>query len=221
MSGWSNSPQSVSGADGWTHFPPNTTGGGGGSGTVTDITSVHPALDATPNPITGSGTLGLLPFIGDSGSGGTEGIVPAPAIGDASADKFLHADGTWQTPAGGGGPMYARGTWTNGGFAIDATTAPRIYVYFPTAGTITGVSLLTNGGTGSCVVDIIHCVYANFPTMSSIAAAAKPTITSNVKYLDTTLTGWTTAVSAGDILGFELESSSVFTSIFAQVEVTP
>lgn len=35
-------------------------------------------------------------FVGDTGSGGTKGLVPAPASGDAAASKFLKADGTWQ-----------------------------------------------------------------------------------------------------------------------------
>lgn len=48
----------------------------------------------------GSGTvaaarLGLM--TGDSGSGGAKGAVPAPAAGDATAGKFLKADGTWAT----------------------------------------------------------------------------------------------------------------------------
>ena len=37
-------------------------------------------------------------FVGDSGSGGAEGIVPAPATGDAT--KFLKGDGTWAAPSG-------------------------------------------------------------------------------------------------------------------------
>jgi GDSL-like lipase/acylhydrolase family protein len=36
-------------------------------------------------------------FVGDSGSGGVVGYVPAPASGDSAANKFLHAGGTWQT----------------------------------------------------------------------------------------------------------------------------
>ena len=39
--------------------------------------------------------------VGDSGSGGTKGLVPAPAVNDAAAGKFLKADGTWSVPAGG------------------------------------------------------------------------------------------------------------------------
>lgn len=46
----------------------------------------------------------LLPaLVGDSGSGGTKGLVPAPSAGDAAANKFLKANGTWSIPAGGGG----------------------------------------------------------------------------------------------------------------------
>lgn len=37
----------------------------------------------------------LNTVVGDSGSGGTKGLVTAPAAGDAAARKFLMADGTW------------------------------------------------------------------------------------------------------------------------------
>ncbi|MHC4501224.1 MAG: DUF2793 domain-containing protein, partial [Planctomycetota bacterium] len=49
--------------------------------------------------LTGTQATTLLDdFVGDSGAGGTKGLVPAPAAGDAAADKFLKADGTWTTP---------------------------------------------------------------------------------------------------------------------------
>jgi hypothetical protein len=41
-------------------------------------------------------------MVGDSGAGGTAGLVPAPASGDAAANKFLKADGTWTAPSGSG-----------------------------------------------------------------------------------------------------------------------
>lgn len=47
-------------------------------------------------------TKAIPAVVGDSGSGGTKGLVPAPAAGDAAANKFLHADGTFKTPAGSG-----------------------------------------------------------------------------------------------------------------------
>src|SRR6185503_10990867 len=42
-------------------------------------------------------TKGLSVVVGDSGSGGTKGLVPAPGAGDAAANKFLNADGTYKT----------------------------------------------------------------------------------------------------------------------------
>ncbi len=41
-------------------------------------------------------------MIGDTGSGGTAGNVPAPPSGSAAAGKFLKADGTWALPAAAG-----------------------------------------------------------------------------------------------------------------------
>ncbi|MFA5185357.1 MAG: hypothetical protein WC551_02630 [Patescibacteria group bacterium] len=42
----------------------------------------------------------LAAFVGDSGSGGVKGLVPAPTTGDAT--KYLKGDGTWASPAGTG-----------------------------------------------------------------------------------------------------------------------
>ena len=53
----------------------------------------------TPTQVTAD----LIAMVGDSGSGGTKGLVPAPAAGDAAASKYLKADGTWATVSGGGG----------------------------------------------------------------------------------------------------------------------
>ena len=45
----------------------------------------------------------IVVFTGDGGSGGTSGLVPPPAAGDALANKFLKADGTWAATPGGSG----------------------------------------------------------------------------------------------------------------------
>lgn len=59
---------------------------------------------AAPTDLTGSQvTLMLNTMVGDAGSGGNKGLVPAPSSGDTAASKFLKADGTWAVPAGGGG----------------------------------------------------------------------------------------------------------------------
>lgn len=57
----------------------------------------------------------LNAFVGDSGSGGTKGLVPAPAAGDAAALKYLKADGTWAAIIGAAidrQTFTAGGTWT-------------------------------------------------------------------------------------------------------------
>lgn len=46
---------------------------------------------------------GVGVMVGDSGSGGVAGLVPAPPAGSTVAGDFLRADGTWAVPAGSGG----------------------------------------------------------------------------------------------------------------------
>jgi hypothetical protein len=48
---------------------------------------------------TTTATAQLNSMVGDSGSGGTKGLVPAPASGDAAAGKYLKADGVWTAPS--------------------------------------------------------------------------------------------------------------------------
>lgn len=63
---------------------------------------------AAPSDLTATqATAELNAMVGDSGSGGTKGLVPAPAAGDATAGKFLKADATWDTPPGSGGGFTA------------------------------------------------------------------------------------------------------------------
>lgn len=51
-----------------------------------------------PEDITVAQATALLnAVVGDAGSGGTKGLVPAPAAGDAAANKFLKASGAWAT----------------------------------------------------------------------------------------------------------------------------
>ena len=92
--------------------------------------------------------------------------------------------------------------------------------YSKIARTITGVSILTLGGSGSCVVDIWKRPVGTYPPVvgDSICASAKPTISGGVTYTDVALTGWTTAIAAGDTLLFHLESNSIFTFVGVQLQ---
>lgn len=70
---------------------------------VTDVSDTTEAATGTTKPMTlADTTKGLSVMAGDSGSGGTKGLVPAPAAGDAAAGKFLKADGSFAVPSGTG-----------------------------------------------------------------------------------------------------------------------
>jgi len=75
--------------------------------------------------------------------------------------------------------------------------------------------------TGSIVVDIWKDSYANFPPTDadSITASAPPTISSAQKSQDSTLTGWTTSISAGDILAFNVDSCSTIARVTLSLKV--
>ncbi len=102
---------------------------------------------AAPSDLTGSQVTALLSnMVGDSGSGGTKGLVPAPAAGDAAAAKFLKADGTWAAPAGSGtvtsvqvaganGLSFSGGPITGSGTITATLTAPKVTTYTSGSGT--------------------------------------------------------------------------------------
>lgn len=96
-------------------------------------------------------TAGLVNFVGDSGAGGVKGLVPAPAAGDAAANKFLHADGSWQVPAGGG----ASPLTTKGDIYVYSTLDDRLpvgangEVLSADSSTATGLKWIAAGGTGT------------------------------------------------------------------------
>ena len=67
-----------------------------------DITNFVPYTGATTNVALGVNGITGAPFTGDSGAGGTTGLVTSPAAGDFASGKFLNAGGTWTVPPGTG-----------------------------------------------------------------------------------------------------------------------
>jgi hypothetical protein len=109
-----------------------------------------------------------------------------------------------------------------GGSAI--TTGVKGFVEVPFAGTITAATLLSTDAavtSGSIVIDVWKDTYTNYPPVvgDSITASAKPTLSSATKSRDTTLTGWTTAISAGDVLGFKVDSATTVTKVLLSLTV--
>lgn len=94
------------------------------------------------------------------------------------------------------------GITVDGGGSV-LTTGQKGYKSFPVAGTITGWRLLADAA-GDIEFDIFKDPFASFPPTTSIVAAAPPELVGVDSDEDTTLTGWTTSVSAGDVFGFEI-----------------
>jgi hypothetical protein len=106
------------------------------------------ALTALNGSNVASGTVAaarMAVMLGDSGSGGTQGVVPAPASGDAAAGKFLKADATWAVPPGGGSGC------------VPAGSANQI---------------LTDDGAGGCASSVATLSSGNLSTAGSITSGA-------------------------------------------------
>ena len=93
-------------------------------------------------------------------------------------------------------------------------------IHVPFACTITGVFIFADQ-TGSIVLDLWKDSFANFPPTDadSITASAPVTISSAAKASDTTLTGWTTSIAAGDIIRVNIDSVSSITRFTLAIRV--
>jgi hypothetical protein len=71
-------------------------------------------------------------MVGDSGSGGTKGLVPAPGAGDAASHKVLHANGTWAVPTTTtvGTPVTSHVVASGSTDTLSTLTAVRTQIYW-------------------------------------------------------------------------------------------
>jgi hypothetical protein len=152
---------------------------------------------------------------GPTGAGGAVG----PAIGVLEIPD-LPDEMPFVAPAQGNRTVNKGANWVSS--AVLTTSANVVYVNCPVAGYINRVRLVTAGGPGSCVVDVWKAPFGSFPPNSgqSITASAKPTITSSFTYVDSTLTGWTRQINAGDVLAFAIVSVAAFTQLQIVLEVS-
>lgn len=96
----------------------------------------------------------------------------------------------------------------DGGDAV-ITTGVKGDLMIPFDCTLQSATLLADQ-TGAIVIDIWKDTYANYPptNIDSITASAKPTLSSAAKAQDSSLTGWTTAITAGQTLRFNVDSAT-------------
>lgn len=101
------------------------------------------------------------------------------------------------------------------------TTGQKGHLDIPFTCAITGWTILADQ-SGSIVIDVWKDTYANFPptVADTITGSEKPTLSAAQKNQDLSLGTWTTSVSAGDILAFNVDSCSTITRVTLTLTAT-
>lgn len=194
-----------------------------------------------------AGTAVVAPVAGPAASGAAPAarkILTVDSIqggGDLSADRTLQLVGDTVTPgntmlygtnSSGVRGWYAQpvapaqiltrgAAFIGGGNAVVSLPVNNVTIVYEKSYTITRVTIVTTGGSGSCTVDIWKSTVGTAPTVgNSITGGTPPAISAAISYDNSTLTGWTTAISPGNTLTFVLTATSSFTSVVVQVTTT-
>jgi hypothetical protein len=119
---------------------------------------------------------------------------------------------------GGGGGVQDITVTFDGDGQVLTTGNTGIYWTCPYNCTITGWYINADQ-SGSVVLDVWKTV--GIPTnANSITGTEKPTLSTQQQNSDTSLSSWTTAVTAGDTFGFEVESATTVTKVVLSIRVT-
>jgi hypothetical protein len=170
---------------------------------------------ATPTVLGSLGTTTTL-LHGNAGGAPTFGAVSLTA--DVSGVLPVANGGT----GGSGNALIAAITYVFDGGGAVLTTGVKGDLLIPFACTINSATLQADQ-SGSIVIDIWKKAYATSapPTVANtITAAAKPTLTTAQSSQDATLTGWTTAITANDMLRFNIDSITTCTRVTLTLKVT-
>lgn len=151
-------------------------------------------------------------------------VIAAMTALDFDGDHFNVANSgsgrgtiTLASPGGGGGG--GSGSTTQPGAYVfqdgsaDSTALVAVgtkgYIRAPYDATITGYTILTDI-SATVTLDVWKVASGTaLPTnANSITASAKPTLTADDVVHSTTLTGWTTSITAGDLIGWEVEANN-------------
>lgn len=184
----------------------------------------------------GGGQLALTAFASVTGSGAIVGAT-SPTLVTPTFAKVANLTGNGFVKTSGGDGTLSIDTATylttttgvigitidGGGVAI--TTGVKGFIAVEKACTIVGWRVLSvdaSATAGSIVIDVWKDTYANYPptVADTIAASAKPTLSGVNKNVDTTLTGWTTSLAAGDVLGFNVDSATTVTKVLLELKVS-
>lgn len=148
------------------------------------------------------------------GASGTATRLAPPAVGQVLIGRGSpNPNPTWESQ-----DVTINFVIDGGGQVI--TTGNKGYIVVDFAATILSATLLADQA-GSIVVDVWKDTYANFPPTDadSITASAPPTLSGAQKSQDTTLTGWTTSIAAGEVLAFNVDSASTVQRVTLALKV--
>jgi len=96
------------------------------------------------------------------------------------------------------------------GFPLTTTGTTKVaFGPLESAGTVSKVSIITVGGSGSAVIGVKRCAFGSYPgSLTDVTGGHDVTLSSASTMQDTTLSGWTLSFSLGDVYEFELKSVS-------------
>lgn len=140
------------------------------------------------------------------------GVTDADKSGATSVDSL--SKGIWRLY-----PTTLGCVIDGGGSTI--TTGIKGDIIVPYACTITGYTVVADQ-SGSIVIDLWKDTYANHPPTNADSitdAGTSITVTGATKAQTTTLTGWTTSLSAGDILRVNVDSVTSITRVTLALNV--
>lgn len=124
----------------------------------------------------------------------------------------------------GSGDLVVSGSGTRTiGMTFDGGGSPPMvgavgYVVAQFSGTIDQWSIIADA-SGSAVVDVWKAAGAIPTVANTIAGSEKPTLSATQLNSDTSLSSWTTAVTVGDVFGFNIDSVTTCTRLTVEVRV--
>jgi hypothetical protein len=140
-------------------------------------------------------------------------LITSPA--DTQVLTYEAASSKWKNKNASGGGNGAAGIVIGNGNGVPVAGS-KGYLQVPYSATIVSWTVMADQ-IGSAQITVKKCTVGAFPTTSSIVAAAPPNLSSQQINTSSTLTGWTTSITAADILEFKLDSATAVTRIVLEL----
>lgn len=180
---------------------------------VCDGTDIVPAVNHFAVVSSGSSSVDTLNVTGNATVAGDATIDGDTTFSALTANLFLALNGSKQVSSATLATSRGASWQTTLGGQIAAPVSETIEI--ASKSQITSIVVLTEGGTGSCVINLWKTAKPTIPTAgNSICGTNKPTITNGTTLFSTNFTGWTTTTfNPGDLVTFRLESVTAFSKV--------